>query len=224
MNSISDSSTKEWEVAVRLSTLRAGQRIVFEPKWGGDGEVVTASGGANNHFGTWTLGVEELDYDLEFEGDQLVKIVAEPEEQPTTHDLPMGGCSSWREHERHLAAGDPLCENQREAPKENHATREFNMHWLNDQDLYDDVILFARHLLRQVGGKMTPQTLGRNIKDRVYAWKEGGGWGYDNPPKHVRALEYLRVPHAEVQEELVAEEVYGILGIEGYSPETGEVV
>lgn len=32
------------------------------------------------------------------------------------NDLPMGGCAHVSEHTRHLAAGDPLCENQRPHP------------------------------------------------------------------------------------------------------------
>lgn len=34
--------------------------------------------------------------------------------QITLENLPMGGCSTWRAHEAHLAAGDSTCENERE--------------------------------------------------------------------------------------------------------------
>lgn len=106
---------------------------------------------------------------------------------------------------------------------ENDATREFNMHWQNDYDLYKEVVSLAREMLRRVPG-MTQQTIGRNVKDRVFAWQQGGGWGYDDGRKHVRALEYLRVAHADVQEDLVGEEVLDALGLEGYDPVTGNVI
>lgn len=37
--------------------------------------------------------------------------------QITLNDLPMGGCSTWRAHEAHLATGDPACENERESTR-----------------------------------------------------------------------------------------------------------
>lgn len=56
-------------------------------------------------------------------------------------------------------------------------TDEFNMIWQNDQDLYDAVLDMVRDLLRRVPG-MTDQTIGVNVKGRVFAWAYGGGWGY----------------------------------------------
>lgn len=61
----------------------------------------------------------------------------------------------------------------------NHATDEFNMVWQNDQDVYLAVLGLAREWLRRVPG-MTDQTLGRNVKDRVFAWAFGGGWGWSS--------------------------------------------
>lgn len=58
-----------------------------------------------------------------------------------------------------------------------HATTEFNMIWQNDQDVYHAVLDDVRGMLRRVPG-MTDQTIGRNVKDRVFSWAYGGGWGY----------------------------------------------
>jgi hypothetical protein len=58
-------------------------------------------------------------------------------------------------------------------------TDEFNMIWQNDQDVYFTTLAYAQALLRQVPG-MTEQTLGRNVKDRVFSWAYGGGWGYSS--------------------------------------------
>jgi hypothetical protein len=57
------------------------------------------------------------------------------------------------------------------------ATTEFNMLWQNDQDVYRAVVEYVRDMLRRVPN-MTDQTIGRNVKDRVYSWAFGGGWGY----------------------------------------------
>jgi hypothetical protein len=44
------------------------------------------------------------------------RALAQVEARQITQDaLPMGGCSTWRAHEAHLAAGDSACENEHEA-------------------------------------------------------------------------------------------------------------
>jgi hypothetical protein len=58
-----------------------------------------------------------------------------------------------------------------------HATDEFCLIWQNDQAVYNEVVAYTRDLLRGLPS-MTNQTLGRNVKDRVFAWAYGGGWGY----------------------------------------------
>ena len=58
-----------------------------------------------------------------------------------------------------------------------HATTEFNLLWQNPQEVYNAVVDYARDLLRRQP-TMTDMTLGRNVKDRVFAWAYGGGWGY----------------------------------------------
>ena len=59
---------------VRVESLRAGQRFIFAPEFGGEGEVVTALGPANNLMGTRTVGTEELDFDLEFANNAEVEL------------------------------------------------------------------------------------------------------------------------------------------------------
>lgn len=63
--------------------------------------------------------------------------------------------------------------------RSSHATDEFNLVWQNDQDVYLAVLQEAEDLLRRVPG-MTDQTIGRNVKDRVFSWAYGGGWGYSS--------------------------------------------
>jgi hypothetical protein len=60
---------------------------------------------------------------------------------------------------------------------DNNTTHEFNLIWQNDQAVYNEVVEYVRDLLRGVPG-MTDQTIGRNVKDRVFSWAYGGGWGY----------------------------------------------
>lgn len=121
----------------------------------------------------------------------------------------------------------------------NHETTEFNLVWQNDQDVYHAVLDYARRLLTQVPG-MTDQTLGRNVKDRVFSWAYGGGWGWatgwgestsslrdddryptwteGGPPPGYRATPFSyfldREGYGGVSEEAVAEEVRDALGIE----------
>ena len=103
---------------------------------------------------------------------------------------------------------------------ETHATREFDMIWENDYDLYLATLAYARDLLRRTPN-MTDQTLGRNVKDRVFAWAFGGGWGWsDFYPHDHRAFDYFlkREQHGDVQDERVGERVRDALGIEGELP------
>lgn len=95
----------------------------------------------------------------------------------------------------------------------NHETTEFNMIWQNDYHLYQAVLGFARDLLAQVPG-MTDQALGRNVKDRVFAWAFGGGWGHAEGWDS-RAFDYFltREDYGSVSEESVAEEVRDALGM-----------
>lgn len=58
-----------------------------------------------------------------------------------------------------------------------HATGEFNRIWQNNQEVCHAVLDYARELLR-TNPTITDMTLGRNVKDRVFAWAFGGGWGY----------------------------------------------
>jgi hypothetical protein len=121
----------------------------------------------------------------------------------------------------------------------NHETTEFNLVWQNDQDVYHAVLDYARRLLAQVPG-MTDQTLGRNVKDRVYSWAYGGGWGWatgwgestsslrdddrfpdwveGGPPPGYRVSPFSyfldRETYGNVSEEHVAEEVREALDIE----------
>jgi hypothetical protein len=122
----------------------------------------------------------------------------------------------------------------------NHATDEFNMIWENDQDVYKEVLAYAEGLLHRTPG-MTDQTLGRNVKDRVFAWAYGGGWGWaygwghsmtslrdqdrypdwpdlTGPPDGYRPNPFsyflTREQYGEVSEEDVAEAVRDALGIE----------
>jgi len=60
-----------------------------------------------------------------------------------------------------------------------HATNEFNMIWQNDQTVYNEVIDYVKDCLRRVPN-MTDQTLGLNVKARVFSWAHGGGWGYSD--------------------------------------------
>lgn len=58
-----------------------------------------------------------------------------------------------------------------------HATTEFNLIWQNDQVVYNEVLDYVRDLLRGVPN-MTDQTIGLNVKARVFSWAFGGGWGF----------------------------------------------
>ena len=121
----------------------------------------------------------------------------------------------------------------------NHATTEFNLVWQNDQDVYHAVLDYARDCYAQVPG-MTDQTLGRNVKDRVFAWAYGGGWGHaagwggattslrdddrypdwreGPPPRGYRSNPWSyfldREKYGDVSEEAIAEEVRDALNIE----------
>lgn len=84
----------------------------------------------------------------------------------------------------------------------------------NDFDLYEAVKAYTVDLLDRHPW-MTDQTLGRNIKDRVFAWANGGGWGYDCPPRFQNVLQYLDLAdYGRVNEEEVAESVRDALDVE----------
>lgn len=121
----------------------------------------------------------------------------------------------------------------------NHETTEFNLVWQNDQDVYHAVLEYAGRLLSQVPG-MTDQTLGRNVKDRVFSWAYGGGWGWatgwgesssslrdddrypqwteGGPPPGYRVSPFSyfldRDAYGSVSEEAIAEEVRDAMDIE----------
>lgn len=106
----------------------------------------------------------------------------------------------------------------------NYASWHFSVIWHNDYDLHHALIDYSRQLLRSVPG-MTDQTLGRNIKDRVYSWANGGGYGYDNAPRFVDVLRHLQpdTPYAEVNEDEVGADMRETLALQGYDPTTGLV-
>lgn len=70
-------SDQDWTVRKTVENLKAGDRIIFDEEFGGEGEVVTAEGPAMNLMGTRVLNVEELDFPLEFATNAWVKIAAE---------------------------------------------------------------------------------------------------------------------------------------------------
>ena len=127
-----------------------------------------------------------------------------------------------------------------------HATNEFCMVWQNDQDVYREVVQMVRGMVRS---HLTDQTIGRNVKDRVFSWAYGGGWGYAEgwggstsslrdddkypdwtegpPPPGYRNTPFSyfldRDRYSFVSEERVGEEARDALGLEGYDPDTGDV-
>ena len=60
---------------VPVDDLHRGQRFVFAEEFGGEDQIVTATGPANNLMGTRVLATEELDFDLEFASNALVMVV-----------------------------------------------------------------------------------------------------------------------------------------------------
>jgi hypothetical protein len=78
------------------------------------------------------------------------------------------------------------------------------------------VLSYARELLVRLP-TMTDQTLGRNVKDRVFAWAFGGGWGWaEGWPGPGRPFDYFlsREDYGLVSEESIAESVREALGLE----------
>lgn len=78
----------------------------------------------------------------------------------------------------------------------------------NNQELYEAMKAYTRTCLERVPG-MTDQTLGMNLRLRLYAWAAGftveTGWGFDDValPHHrfEKALEYYdRTKHGLVNE------------------------
>jgi hypothetical protein len=142
----------------------------------------------------------------------------------------------------------PGLERRTHAERVTQATDGFNMIWQNDQDVYLAVLAEVRAMLGGVPG-MTLQTIGRNVKDRVFAWAYGGGWGYSEGWGGATSplLDCLRYPDWEegpapagyrvspfsyflsreeygyVSEERVGEEALEALDLEGYDPTTGTV-
>lgn len=111
----------------------------------------------------------------------------------------------------------------------NHETQNFNMVWQNDYDVYHLVLGQARALLRSLPS-MTDQTLGRNLKDYVFALRNGGGYGHPDgfgSPRIRHTLQWIGADtYGGVSEEDVAEDVRELLGIEWpeeYAPESEPV-
>jgi hypothetical protein len=70
---------QHWKVRKDVDYLRAGDRFIFEDWFGGEGEILTATGPAQNLMGTRVVGTEELDFDLEFVTTSLVRIAVDTE-------------------------------------------------------------------------------------------------------------------------------------------------
>lgn len=95
----------------------------------------------------------------------------------------------------------------------NLATFQFNVIWQNDQALYNAVLAYAKDMT-----DLTDQTLGRNVKDRVYAWANDGGWGY-GPGRKFDILKHLDLTgYPQVSETEVGEAVRESLTTEGELP------
>lgn len=62
-------------IEAKVDDLRPGDQFVFATEFGGENQIVTAMGRANNLMGTRTLAVEEEDFDLEFYGNVTVTAV-----------------------------------------------------------------------------------------------------------------------------------------------------
>lgn len=100
----------------------------------------------------------------------------------------------------------------------NHPTWHFVAIMQNDQTLYNAVVRYGYDLLARVPG-MTDQTLGRNVKDRVHSWANGGGWGYPHGHATLRfdTLRHLDLTVAnEVDETEVGEAVRVAIALETY--------
>jgi hypothetical protein len=59
--------------------LRPGDRLIFSEEMGGEGEVLTVEGTANS-FGTIEIAVEELDFTIDAEFNQMVTLAKEEDE------------------------------------------------------------------------------------------------------------------------------------------------
>lgn len=102
-------------------------------------------------------------------------------------------------------------------PDREQATRNFGMVWQNDYDAYHLVLAHAKALLRANPG-MTDLTLGRNVKDYVFALRNDGGWGHPtgiSTPRMRDVLQWIDADsHGDVDELDVAEDVRYGLGCE----------
>ena len=74
---MSEPDAPRWNVRKSVEALKPGDRFIFDEEFGGEGEVVTATGPATNLMGTRVLTTEELDFDLEFATNAWVKIAVE---------------------------------------------------------------------------------------------------------------------------------------------------
>lgn len=78
------------------------------------------------------------------------------------------------------------------------------------------MLAYARELLDRLP-TMTDQTLGRNVKDRVFAWAFGGGWGHSGLwVGRASTFDHFlsREDYGRVSEESIAESVRDALGLE----------
>lgn len=89
----------------------------------------------------------------------------------------------------------------------NQATFDLVVAYNNHEELYRATVAYAGDLLERVPG-MTPQTMGRNVKDQLFAWAFGGGWGRDNAPRFTRELGHLtRDDYALINEEDIGDDL-----------------
>lgn len=63
----------------------------------------------------------------------------------------------------------------------------FDVVWSNSRPLYEAIKSHAR-AMRPVQEVMTPQTLGRNMKDAISAMINDGGWGWRSCPDEFAAV------------------------------------
>jgi hypothetical protein len=61
---------------IAVEDLTAGQRFEFSEEFGGEGQILTATGPANSIGGYRMLNTDELDFTLEFYGNKYVTVVS----------------------------------------------------------------------------------------------------------------------------------------------------
>lgn len=69
--------TDDWTVVKSVDELRIGDRFVFSPEYGGEGEVLTVDGGVVNLMGTRVVPVAELEEPIEFHAPTFVQLPKE---------------------------------------------------------------------------------------------------------------------------------------------------